>query len=1007
MKALVCFLVLVISAHAYPPIGDPGQPAEVRMIPLAQAKSWQDFGPQELPNLRAAKGMLQLTDRYPFDSELALRWDYAPGDVLTFWKPVEKASSFLWYVAFLDESPEPPPFRVEVVDGAGEAAVTFGFQASRRWWQTAHVRGVTWAAGLSHLNISNPEGTVPAALQEVRIHAPAQSGTLYLGKYVVVANFKEGPGRVPEMVRLDSPAAAIPDAKVPAVKPVSEVQRESLRTIAQRVARAMGLDRAPAAGTKLTDEEMGKIRKSFAGFAIRRTRHGLAANNPTIHPANAQGYRSRERDFAMFMNDLSQAYHRIDDKAERAEIWRLYLLLFDYHWYSGGMPDSWAGSGEGFVPSVFRMRHLLKQAGRLTPAVVANMRRRLGFDRVYLDYSLYCKSWRGRPYREGELGEDTDFFRMRVREFPALILLDPDERVQTRDIQALSRWLSQVVFHYSPGVIDGFKPDGSINHHWGFIEGYGIGVMEDAPALVHLLSRTQFRLSQRAHQFVRDAVAKHDFYSKHNIHPVILSGKGFNPKRYGGPYTARFDRFALLALAGPAAGKQPVDDDMLGRYLRSLRHFEATTDQKPPTSPHLREEMLAWATKRSIPPAPELWGHRTLGWAAADIHRRGDWMVVVKGHSQYQYEAESFNFSTFLGYGTTYVFRDAWVRYRSPHLEYDLGEPGWDWRHMPGTTSVLWPWDRVLKKDYKRYRSDQSFVGGVALDGQGVFALSLHGSQKQGLDSFRARKSWFSFDDTIVCVGSHIGNQIGDAATVTTISQDFLAKPDETTIFDGRPAAELDRTWELADAKPTWFLDGRGAGYYVPAGQRLRLRRAWQIAPDAENKKQTKGCYATAWLDHGMSPDGARYMYALRPSADAPQMGQFAQAMDSTEPPFRLLPSPESVHAVASREVGMVGAVLWEPASGIKLGPLQAADTPCTVLLKRTGQGWTLAIADPDLRLIDSGPGTSDNDWGYSQPSRIRLRLAAGFTIDGKPQSEVEVTCRDGLPTILHLRAVP
>jgi len=121
MKALVCLLVPVLAAfvRAYPPIGDPGQPAEVRVTPLAQAKSWQDFGPEELPNLRAAKGMLQLTDRYPFGSELALRWDYVPGDVLTFRKPVEKVSSFLWYLAFLDESTKPPVFEVEVLDGAG------------------------------------------------------------------------------------------------------------------------------------------------------------------------------------------------------------------------------------------------------------------------------------------------------------------------------------------------------------------------------------------------------------------------------------------------------------------------------------------------------------------------------------------------------------------------------------------------------------------------------------------------------------------------------------------------------------------------------------------------------------------------------------------------------------------------------------------------------------------------------------------------------------------------
>ena len=72
--------------------------------------------------------------------------------------------------------------------------------------------------------------------------------------------------------------------------------------------------------------------------------------------------------------------------------------------------------------------------------------------------------------------------------------------------------------------------------------------------------------------------------------------------------------------------------------------------------------------------------------------------------------------------------------------------------------------------------SDEAFVGGVSHGGRdGLFAMKLHDHDKYN-GSLRALKSFFLFDNRIVCLGSDIGNR-ADGGVHTTLFQNWLADP--------------------------------------------------------------------------------------------------------------------------------------------------------------------------------------------------------------------------------------
>ena len=105
-------------------------------------------------------------------------------------------------------------------------------------------------------------------------------------------------------------------------------------------------------------------------------------------------------------------------------------------------------------------------------------------------------------------------------------------------------------------------------------------------------------------------------------------------------------------------------------------------------------------------------------------HRRADWLVTVAGHGRYLWSAEIYqganHYGRYLTHGSMQLLADG-----DPVSAFGSGfrQEGWDWRHIPGTTALEIPMER-MKADIRNVDtasgyeemllSDEAFAGGVS-----------------------------------------------------------------------------------------------------------------------------------------------------------------------------------------------------------------------------------------------------------------------------------------------------
>ncbi len=251
-------------------------------------------------------------------------------------------------------------------------------------------------------------------------------------------------------------------------------------------------------------------------------------------------------------------------------------------------------------------------------------------------------------------------------------------------------------------------------------------------------------------------------------------------------------------------------------------------------------------------------------------------------------------------------------------------------------------------------KGTESFAGGVELLGQyGVSAMKLHPVG----ESLTAQKSWFMFDDEVVCLGS--GVRSSDEGSIETVVDNrkldaplganvFLVNGLEVPNALGWFGTMTDSRWAHVQGN----VLGADVGYFFPGGATLRGLRetrtaSWNQLSHKSEAMQSgltfSKTFLTFWLDHGPKPSGARYAYVLLPDRSSAQTQSYAGHPDITVESL-----DERVHAVRERKQGLWGAVFWED------GPAKVAGVTVhqkAVMMLRQADGFTeLSIADPTFK---------------------------------------------------------
>ena len=655
------------------------------------------------------------------------------------------------------------------------------------------------------------------------------------------------------------------------------------------------------------------------------------------------------------------------------------------------------GYAHGSRGGTLRTDHLGYEA-RSWPSVLTGLRVELAQTGRYAEQLAAMNWFAGLGRIKARDGCDCDTLNTQGDSLFKAILLEPDDVRRYRLLKNFSDWLSH-------GVFCRFKPDGSSFHHTMHFPAYTQIAVGRAAAFTRMLSGTEFRLSPGAHERIRSAVYATAFT---HLGPHLMAnirGRTSIDHSYKAPDrgVGMLGGIREMAFAGTPDGTKAIDPEMAELFLALA----------PPETVEAKELAAMGFTPKAFP------RHYSLNGASAALHRKGqEWMVSVSGMKAPGkgieiYRTQSNSYSRYVRCGGI----SAVTRSRAPQGGYLTGQhhDGWDWFHIPGSTAVVFD-PQVLYVKYGSHRNGHRLAGGTHLGDHGVWGMNFTQWGQEW------RKSAFFFGDHIVLLGSGIRNRQG-GNTVTTLFQDFLPEEDTPTVvsgeevtamvhqqgpkleaqdglLDGRNTGEDVTDLEVADLQrerkpdvPIWVLNHRNIGFYLPAGQApftfVRSRQTWTYHyswylkdPNSANLGQegqeaseryhpTAGNFAKGWLDHGVSPDGARYHFAMLMEASREKMAAFTQAMsDPQTAPYRIIKQDDAAHILHDRKHNTFGFVIFEPLESAPFAnsPIRAVNKPCFVMTHLTADGLDLSISDPAHQQID-----------WATPTTIRLTLTGAW----------------------------
>lgn len=510
----------------------------------------------------------------------------------------------------------------------------------------------------------------------------------------------------------------------------------------------------------------------------------------------------------------------------------------------------------------------------------------------------------------------------------------------------LARDAFSAVFPYVTSG-DGFYRDGSFIQHTfhPYIGGYGAALLSNMAPLMTWLSGSTWAVTDPAqtnlYHWVYDSIepliyrgACWDFVRGREV-----SRSSSSPQGTGHTFLQNILRISQFAPPADAARMR----SMVKYWAQSdaVRNFVGTV---PLT---LLADAKALMADAATLPRGELIGHYHFGKMDRVIHLRPGYGFGLGLSSSRIANFESINSENLRGWhagdGMTVLYNGELSHY---------GDAYWatiDPYRLPGTTvdtKTLTPPSNPTRANGQSTCGIYAWTGGAALGTLGAVGMQLDAI---GV-TLTAKKSWFMFDDEIVCLGAGITST--DNRTIETVVENRrLLTANATNAFTaGGLAMPSTLGWSATLAQASWAhlagsQPGSDIGYHFPQPVDVRaLREArtgtWNDVNAGGSTSPITRNYLTLWLDHGSNPVGATYAYTLLPAFAASNVAAYA-----ANPDCEILENSARAQGVRERTLGVTAVNFWQP--GVSTVGGITVNRPCSVLVRDDGTWLDVAVADP------------------------------------------------------------
>ena len=933
---------------------------------------------------------LNISDEHYRDGSHSLSWAFEPGAVLSVKKdlkfekkdPTGKDTYLSAFIVWVyNEQAQDKEIEFEFLKD-GKKCTSFPFGINFTGWRGA------WVCFERDM-----QGTPEEGMNEIRILAPDVKGKLFFDHLITASKVDArqqsadlqvpfvNKGTTNHWLVIYEHSLWKPDI---ALTPIVEKQKQEIQLMEKRFRDMLYTP------STLSDKEMATIRKKYDFYKITY-RDGKVTGLPIYFVRQSEAYERmipdwdkdmftkqgvEMSDYFNLMKRISIAYNNASDVTLKEELKRKFLAMYDNITDQGVIYGSCWGnihhygySMRGLFVSYFLMKDVLRDAGKLDEAERA------------LNWYAITNEVYPKPTVNG-IDIDTFHTKLQGRIASILIMEDTPEKLQY--LRSFSRWLDYGC-RPAVGLEGSFKKDGACFHHCNAYPAYAVGGLDGATNMIYLLSGTEFKLSEEAHETVKRVLLTMRFYC--NLKQWSLSMSGRHPNGGGELIPIQY---ATMAIAGTPDGKQKYDAEMAAAYLRLVAYSETpdknAAEYLPKASTKQELQMKKLLEAQGFRPEPDPQGNLALGYGCVSVQRRDNWAAVVRGYSRYLWASEHYlpaNFyGRYLAHGSMQILTgkpDEMVTFTTSGWQ----ENGFDWNRIPGVTSIHLPFDqlraKVLNVDAfsgmeEMLYSDEAFAGGLSQARQnGNFGMKLHEHDKYN-GSHRARKSFHFFDGTIVCLGTDIEN----------LNTEF---PTETTVFQlAAITPETHRYWEAYKSDGQTYIDPNGVGYYIAKSslKSAKFEKEFpQVTVGERSTEPTSGDWVSLILEHGKAPKGASYEYAVLPRTDAATLKAFAK-----KPTYKVLQQDRNAHIVRSLKDNLTSYILFEtpqtlPAEGL----LQKADTSCLVMIREGHDKLLLTVSQPDLALY-RGP----SDEAFDKDGKRVERSIYSRPWIGNDSQEIPVT---------------
>jgi len=266
--------------------------------------------------------------------------------------------------------------------------------------------------------------------------------------------------------------------------------------------------------------------------------------------------------------------------------------------------------------------------------------------------------------------------------------------------------------------------------------------------------------------------------------------------------------------------------------------------------------------------------------------------------------------------------------------------PTVDMYHLPGTTA-----ETVARADAPQWSgttTGQPWVGGAQV-------ANLYGTAGMSLaavgTTLTAKKSWFMFDNEVVCLGA--GITCGDASDVDTTVENRRLGTSPTSNFTVNGVVNPPVIgWSSNLTSASWCALEGVAGYYFPGGA-TNLHAAfvantgsWYAIDNSESTTSYTDDYLTLWFNHGNKPTNASYAYVVLPNYTSANMAVYAASPDMV-----VITNTTTVQAASKPATGLIAANFW--VDGMNSADIITANKKSAVIVSQNSFQISVGVADP------------------------------------------------------------